>query len=243
MLHQNTRELETFPFPIAAALTNFQEGVGLTFIQESGQAVVTIPSSAASTDKFAGVSRSQWNTPTTGVYLETVTVPSSSPYTVTMSKAMYGTSQMYAYNATAGSAMTVTTSSPSAGEIRIASGSTTATFNSAQAGATVNLQYRYSLTAAEAVALVGDGIPGRSPPQVTGKLDVIRRGFVFTDQFDAATNWAGWAAGAITVGVVITDNGLFDIGTLASAGANVPNAIVTNIPTTDLPFLGLYFAC
>jgi hypothetical protein len=242
MLHQLTRELITLPFPVASTLTNFAEGVALNIINQSGVGVLTLTASAASTDKFGGASRSQWNTPTTGIYFDTLTVPSSSPYTATLSNALAGTgTEILLYNTTASAYITPqTAAAPATGYAQVANGSTTVTFNSAQAGATVTVQYRYNLTAAQALALTGNGIPGFSPPQVTGVLDTIRQGIVYTDQFDASKDWTTWAGGSGSV--LVGNAGQFTLGATGS-NAVVPNAVVVAAPTSTLPFLGLYYNC
>jgi len=243
MLHQSTREYDTYPFPIASTLTNFAEGVALTFIQQNGQSVLTIPGTAAGTDKFAGVSRSQWNDPLTGVYMETVTV-NATTYTATLSNALAGNgTELLAYDTNTTSDLTSqTAASPASGFVQTTNGSTTITFNSNAAGHVVNVQYRYNLTAQQSLALAGTGIPGNQAPQVTGKLDVIRKGIVYTDQFNAGIDWTTWAALASTSGVIVGNSGQFTLGAL-TAGAVVPNAVITQIPTSDLPFLGIYFSC
>jgi hypothetical protein len=238
MLHQMTREMETIPYPLAPTVTNFQEGVALTVIQSNGVSQATIPSAPAATDKFLGVSRSQWNTPTTSVKVETLTVDPTA-YTATLSRPLLAATSILVKS---GSTVltTQTNASPASGYVQVTAGSQTLQFNAAQASATVVVTYRFNLTAAEAVALVGNGIPGRSPAEATGVMDVIIRGTVVTDQFDTSVDWSSWANGSNIV--VVGANGLFTLAANATANAAVPNAKVIQAPTADLPFLTLYYA-
>lgn len=238
MLHQNTREFETIPYMLSPTVTNFDEGVALTAIQTNGVLQATVPATAAGTDKFIGVSRSQWNTPTTAVKVETLTVDPSA-YTVTLSRAIASTGAVLIKSGS--TVFTVGTTAPSGtGVAQVTTGSATVTFHSTDASKTVTVTYRYNLTAAEAVALVGDGIPGRNPAQVTGTIDAIIRGTVVTSEFDASKDWSGWAAG--TNIIVVGNNGQFTLAANATSNAAVPNAKVIEAPTAEMPFLTLYFS-
>jgi hypothetical protein len=218
-------------FPLANLVTRIEEGTPVMQVIEGGVAKIKAAASA-NTDIFAGVALQQYVTPTTGVYVETVTVPSSSPYTVTLKKsAVVPATDSLAKLVVAGTALTWqgTVGSVAASEYNITD--STVTFHSAQAGLKVTVTYRYTLSVNDVYALYGDSWPGNNNAGVIGNVGVIRKGLVFTDKFDASKDWS--AVNGSTV--IKATAGLFSFG---GNGATVPGK-VESVPNADVPFLGI----
>ena len=231
-------------FPLTKAIDSGETAVlaGATFTSE-GQAVVrtsgseylgSLPSSGTATDLFEGFSVASLHAaPFMDVYataVEPFTCPSSSPYTITVSNTPVA-GQFVVYDQTAGSVVGGATLSGS-----------TFTLAVGQAGHAIVIQYRYAQSAIQQYAQQGNQIPGNYPGLLVNQIGVIRRGVVFTSNYDASVDWTA-----------VTGIKLAASGTVTSqAGTGVAiNAAVVQVPgvspytastlNTGLPFLGLRF--
>lgn len=99
------------------------------------------------------------------------------------------------------------------------------------AGNTVEVTYRYEMSATEVRAKYGDIQPGGYVGNQVGQVGVVAGGVVYTDQFDNSRNWR--AATAVKLG----NNGQFD--TQDGTGATLDNVVIISLPSQDYPFLGL----
>jgi len=181
---------------------------------------------------WSGISISQQNTLTQSGYVDQLTASTSATPTTNLTYAVAATGTIYVYDNTTASSLTVqTAASPATGFIQYTVGSTLLTLNSAQAGNSITVYYRYNLTAAQSVGLQGTILPGGDSGAILNVVGVLIAGDIYTDQWDASVAWT-------TNPVVVTlgTTGLFTVG---GSGIKVPNGRVIHAPTSDDPFLGL----
>jgi hypothetical protein len=101
------------------------------------------------------------------------------------------------------------------------------------AGDVVNVTYQYTLTTIQARALVGDVQPGGYVGAYVGQSGIVKRGTVYTDQFDASKNWAAATAIKLAANGQLTDQ--------TGTGVAIVGYVVA-APGVDVPFLGLEFS-
>jgi hypothetical protein len=99
------------------------------------------------------------------------------------------------------------------------------------AGNTVKVTYKTAMSAVQARALMGDAQPGGYSGLVVGMVGTLKRGTVYTSEFDASVNWAAVTAIKVGAAGMLTDDG------------NGPaiEGFVVHVPTADVPFLGVEF--
>ncbi len=101
------------------------------------------------------------------------------------------------------------------------------------AGNVVKVTYQYAMTSVQSRSVQGDVQPGGYAGQIVGQTGVVKRGTIFTDQFDASVNWAAATAIKLDPNGQITDQtgtGVAIVGYVVSA------------PSTEVPYLGLEFS-
>lgn len=212
---------------LLSTVETISEGSAVGAITENGISVVR--PTAGSGETFVGVCLNRLRFPTFRVIVETLTVTAT---IATLTFTPQSTTDLLVKNA-AGVALTVGTPASEAGQYTI-SGSEI-TVNAALNDATVTVTYKKALTVLEAERFWGHGvqIAPRESSSLTGSVSVIRRGKVFIDNFNAASDWA---AGG---NVFAAANGIF---TKTDTGIAVPKARIINVPSTNVPFLGLEFS-
>jgi hypothetical protein len=217
-------------YPLANLVTKLEEGVPVMSVIEGGVAKVKA-AAADNNDVFAGVVLNNFVSPTSSVYVETVTVPASAPFTVQLKKVAVAPNTDSLARLADGTVLTFNAAA-GAGQYSIDTTTGVATFNTAQAGLKVTVTYRYNLSALDVQLLFGDSWPGNSnSPSLLGSVGVIRKGLVFTDKFDASKNWSS-VTGATTIKAT---SGVFSFG---GNGATVSGKI-ESVPNADVPFLGI----
>lgn len=229
MLELNKCQLiETRVANLLSTVIAVTEGTPLVHAMENGVAAVK-PSTGAAGEKLVGIAIDRPGIPTIVPRVETRTVPASSPYTLTLEKPVNGNVGINIVNAN-GTRTAVTAGTPASNAGQYSISGNVVTFNSAQAGATVELTYFYAISMQEAmVRFKFDAFTPTNAPLPT--VGLLTTGLAFTDRFDPASNWAGWAPG--------TDIKLGDgVFTLTGSGA-VIDAVVEAIPGADSPFLGI----
>lgn len=97
---------------------------------------------------------------------------------------------------------------------------------------TVRVTYKYALTVVQARALQGDVQPGGYAGAYVGQVGVVKRGLIYTSEFNASVNWAAATAIKLAANGQITDQ--------TGSGATI-KGYVTSLPTQDVPFLGIEF--
>lgn len=106
------------------------------------------------------------------------------------------------------------------------------TISGLTAGNEVSVSYKYEMTVTQARARMGDAQPGGYAGLDVGSTGVAKRGTIYIDQFDASVDWS--SVDKIRCGAS---------GQLVASGSGpVLNAVVTHLPTADVPFLGIEFS-
>lgn len=243
LLHPKCRFVETTEWPIASTAATLFEGMALINISttatafSSGATTSTIgavkESAGGAGEVFAGFALNVNRLPTTATMVEKVTVPAVTPFTVTLLNTPLTPSTTTSVVTTDGVTALVFNAGVASGQYNLVG--TTVTFNTAQAGISYYVVYRYTPSQAQARYLFGDGsvVGPLAPADITGTVGVIRAGIVYTDAFDPSKNWFANAIGDVTSGA----GGLL---TRAGSGATV-RAQVIAAPSVDFPYLGLYF--
>lgn len=99
-------------------------------------------------------------------------------------------------------------------------------------GDSVTITYTYALTVFQAVALMGNQQPGGYAGSILNTIGVGQQGRIFTTMFASGKNYAAATALKLAAGGLITDQ--------SGTGVAI-NGFVTQIPTIDVPFLGIEF--
>lgn len=100
-------------------------------------------------------------------------------------------------------------------------------------GDEVTVTYKYPVSVIQSRALQGDLQPGGYVGAYVGQIGLIKRGLVYTSEFDASKNWAAATSIKLAANGQITDQ--------SGSGVIVPGYVVA-LPSQDEPFLGLEFS-
>ena len=232
MLNVNDSVLMTTRnYTLSTSVPFVDEGNAMVGKLENGKLAIS-PSTGVGNEAFVGFSIQRGSTPTVVPNVERFVVPATGPYTITTSKSRDTASGLGVFlvdlvtNArtplTAGSAANATEYSVAGNVI---------TVNSAQAGKTVEVLYRYPISLAEAMLKFAfDAFqPATASLEVMG---VISEGEVYTDRFEFTSDWNSWVPGqAIKLGAG-------GVVTLGGTGTAI-NAIVVQVPGVGSGMLGL----
>lgn len=227
MLNMNASAIgATAQGDLHSTVVSIEEGACAIWVMENGKATLK-PTAGATGENFAGICLSQVQNATYGVMVEDVTIPSSSPYTVTLAKTAVAPdtdSSGYLLNAngTLGSALVWDATADASLDYSISG--RTLTVHSADAGKKVRIIYRYALTVVEAQYLYGDAYGDAAQGMVNG-VGLALEGIIYTDKFDASCDWA--AGGTVYTGA----NGTF---TLKTDGTSLAGKVtVHQAPSAD----------
>lgn len=103
--------------------------------------------------------------------------------------------------------------------------------------ATIKFVYKFEPTVAQQVSMQGNVAPSGAAGALYDQTGLVKRGTIYTDQFDATVDWSKVAT------VQFDDNGLLTGAATIEVGADVlPGAYVVSLPTTSVPFLGIEFS-
>jgi hypothetical protein len=100
-------------------------------------------------------------------------------------------------------------------------------------GDQVNVTYKYALTVVQARALSGDVQPGGYSGAYIGQIGLIKRGLIYTSEYDASKDWTAATAIKLQAGGQVTDQ--------TGSGVTIPGYVVA-APGSDIPFLGIEFS-
>lgn len=103
-------------------------------------------------------------------------------------------------------------------------------------GDSVRVTYKFALTVTESVSKYGNVQPGGYSGDYIGQVGVLKRGVIYTDQFDNSIDWSTAKNLVVGVGGIVTSK-----ATLAGTDVTI-NGYVVAIPSVDYPFLGLEFS-
>lgn len=210
---------------IASGFSVGAEGAPLISAIENNVEVIK-PSTGASGEKFAGFSWKHNILPSVVSTVETVTVPASSPYTVSLKYGNLLAGQIHVEGKTEHA-------DTPADDVYVANDTTgVITFHSADASEELTVTYRRSPSTLEAKYLYPDADVNINPAfEILNNLGVVQAGEVYTDQFDASIDWA--TGGDIKLGAGVL--------TIGGTGTTL-SAKITHVPSADVPFLGLTFS-
>jgi len=223
---------------VATGSTVTAEGVVLVGVLENGVEVAKMATGAAS-EKVLGFAKLDNETLTFGAKVEEVTIPATSPYTVTLSHGSLQGSGPSSYSVrvdNAGSDMTQDGSigHPATTEFKVSDAAAgELTFNSAQAGDTVTVYYRYDLTAVEATqVLPGVRSINNGGSAALGQVTVMGGvGEVYTHEYDVTADFSTGTLKTLANGVVTMGGSGTDLAALGW--------VVIKLPDTNDPALGL----
>ncbi len=226
-----TRYFRTREVPVAAGHDIAVEGAVLKQIRESGLEHAAYTEGGTS-EVIIGFSENNALVKGQDIETETVKVPASG--TLSLKHAGIVAGSVWVRNATAGADLTVVTGTPAnATEIQLVAVQGQLV-NTALAGATLQVRYKYNLSAIEQEMKYGARPVNMKSNSALGTITVIAgSGEIYTDQFDTSKDFSRAAklyAGA--KGVVTTD---------AAAGTEIPGARVLSVPTAADAFLGFTF--
>lgn len=219
---------------VATAQTVNPEGVLLTSLLESGEERVAMTAGGGA-DVPCGFAISDNQTISTDVAVEEIVVPATAPYIVQMEHtALYGTipnAEIRAYDVAGATDLTQSAGAPGAGDFQ-PSVTNLLTFNIAEAGKSVTVYYRYSLTVAEAVQKYYDRSVNNQASAIFNQVGVGGgTGEIYTSEFVMSEDWSG--GGTIYSGAA-------GKVTLTAGGADMSTQLrVIHVPSVEDPFLGL----
>ncbi len=101
-------------------------------------------------------------------------------------------------------------------------------------GNEVTVTYKYPLTVVQARALVGDVQPGGYSGAYVGQIGLIKRGLIYTSEFDSSKDWAAATGIKLAAGGQVTDQ--------SGSGVALTDALIVAVPGTEVPFLGIEFS-
>lgn len=176
---------------------------------------------------FAGVSAAPLPAPYANK-VETFVVPSTGSVQLQFTPV---SGQVFIYDVTAGAAVAIT------GGVSV-TGNVVAGLTS---GHTVNITYKYALTVLQSRALQGDVQPGGYAGAYVGQIGLVKRGLIYTSEFDASSNWA------TATGIYLAPNGQLTASSSVTVGGTTTNYTQVNgyvvaVPGQDVPFLGIEFS-
>ncbi len=195
---------------------------GLALVRAAGaQADGVMPSTGTAADRFcgfsiAGTSAAPFAEGFTNK-VENLVVPASGAVTLQFAPI---TGQAFVFNVSAGTGV----ASPTISGKQI---------TGLPIGAEVQVTYKYAMTVIQARARIGDVQPGGYSGAYVGQIGLVKRGLIYTAEFDASKNWAAATAVKLAAGGQLTDQ---------SGSGNEINALIVAVPGAEVSFLGLEFS-
>lgn len=219
---------------VTAGLTITEEGQVLVAVLDASTGTETVAAAAgAGGEIVVGFSiRDNADNATTSS-VEDHVIPAATPFVFTLDNNDLIATQIRIVGSTTG-VLTEGDPGANADEFSVADDTGIVTVNSATAGETATVTYRYNLSVAEARLLFFQRNINNEAGALFGQVGVGHgHGEIFTDQFDALIDWSGVAAGAIRSAAAgtITEGG----------GGGILDARVISVPNVDNPLLGISF--
>lgn len=195
---------------------------GMVLVRAAGaQAAGVMPSTGGTTEVFAGFSIAGTSAaPFMEGFTnkqETFVVPATGKVTLQFAPVP---NQAFVYDVTTGAAVASPTITG-----KVISGLT--------AGDQVVVTYKYALSVVQARSLQGDVQPGGYSGAYIGQIGLIKRGIVYTSEFDASKDWTAATSVKAAAGGQVTDQ--------TGTGITLPAQIIA-APTSEVTFLGLEFS-
>lgn len=227
-----TRVERSFPGKLLSTLvaSNLSEdGMAMIAVRENNEGVYR-PSNGTADTIFAGFSFFEEKIfPTSEAKVETVTAVAT---TLTLTRTPQASSLLLKDGS---QVLSVGTPGSNANEYSISGN--VVTLHSGQSGKAIFAQYRYDLTAQEALMRFGDAIPGRTSLIMNKSCTIINGGEVFTNQYDTTVDWNAVDLESSAEVLKARANGLVSI----NGNGAVINGHVIQVPNNATPFLGIRF--
>jgi hypothetical protein len=211
---------------VAPGVVIFAEGLAL--VRAVGaQSAGVLPSTGTAADVFAGFSLAGTSAaPFAEGYMnkvETFVVPATGGVSLQFAPVA---GQVFVFDTTAGAAVALGTGLALTGQNLAGTGLV--------AGDEVTVTYKYPLSVVQARALFGDPQPGGYSGAYIGQIGLIKRGLIYTSEFDSSKNWAAATGIKLAAGGQLTDQ--------SGTGNALAMAAIVALPGSDVPFLGIEFA-
>lgn len=224
-----TRPGEIAEKMIASGAQVQSEGVPLVNVLESGHEHVK-PATGAADEVFVGFSWMHNIVPTVLSRVENIHVPDEAPYTVQLERVNLIAGQIAGRNLAQFFAVNAAVLAAGTFDVDYATG--LLTFHADDAGRDIDMTYKYAPSVIEAKANYPEADMNTNPAfEFLNTLGVILVGEVYTDQYDAAVDWANVGNSIFLGAGMLTDSGNVKIG-----------GHVTHVPTADNPYLGIQFS-
>jgi len=219
---------------IAPGASITEEGMCLVYVSDGAGNMAVQPSAGSGSEIFAGFAITDALKILTEVFIETVTVPSAAPYTAQLKNSNIILASALVTNNTTTSTMAPVCPTPAATQYCLTTAGAL-TFNSAQAGNSVSIIYRYTLTAAQVLDKFHTRSVNNFAQDYFSSVSVgCLEGEIFTSMFDTSQ--------AYTIGATINTGAG---GLVTSAGGGVAVGIVSSLPSGNAPaistFLGVKY--
>jgi len=207
------------------------EGMALMQALEAGEETVR-PSAGTAPDIFVGFSWAHNIVPSIVSRVDAITVPASpGPYTGQLKTNLVAANIMVLR--VGDSTVLTEGDATNADEYSVNDTTGVITFNSADAEEAMIVTYRYSPSALELKFEYPEANVNINPAfEIIRSIGVIIRGEVFTDQYDAAIDWASATSVKLGASGIVTTSG---------SGATITGARITHVPDAANPFLGIEF--
>lgn len=216
--------------PLAPSASVAEEGQCLVLVSDGAGGLGAQPSAGAGSELFCGFAITDAKKVLTEVVVETFNVPAVAPYQVTLKNANIITTEVRVYDNTTSAALTVTCPTPGAAQYCVTTAGL-ASFNAAQAGDSITITYRYTLTAAQIIDKFHQRNVNNTAQDYFSTVAVgCLQGEIFTSMFDASQAYA--AAGTIYSGAA---------GKVTSAAGGATVGVCSKVPSAADPFLGVKF--
>lgn len=229
-----TRYFLTKEVPVAPGATIANEGAVLKTVLVNGSETVQLVEGVSATEAIAGFSVNNAIVPGTANITETALVSSASFVQLSHGNLVAG--QVYVYDVTGAAALTIVaaTATPGANEVAVNTIAGQLTVAGARAGHTLQVRYRYTYTAFEQTAILGQRPINMQSNSALGTSTYIRGfGELYTDQYDVTVDFSA-VSGVLYAGA----NGLI---TTDNSKTPIPGSRVVHVPSAADPFLGLTF--
>lgn len=224
-MYGKTKIVTSKEFPVSTGQVIVAEGLVLMQVFEDGVEKVQ-PSNGAADSVFVGFTYGDVFTPMTKSVIKDTMVPASGPLTIELDYEPI-TGQIRIFDKTANAAI-ANGSSANAGEYTISGKQIT--FHAAAATHAIKITYRYAPTAMDLTFGDNMSLSSVTASEMISSVGCIQKGEVYTDMFDAASDWDSATEVRMGPGGILTASG---------SAAVIPGAVICHKPTADLPFLGI----
>jgi len=228
---------------VAPGATITEEAQCLVYVSDGAGNMSVQPSAGAGGELVAGFAITDSLSILTGVSLETYTIPSTAPYTVSVKYQNVITASAYVFNNTTSAAMTASCPTPSSSQYCL----TTAglmTFNAAQAGNSFTITYRFTYTTQQVLNIWHTRSVNNFAQAYFSQVSVgALEGEIFTTMFDTSQAYSigsaiySGAGGLVTSAAGGTSFGI--VSSLSSATTTTYGATNNQVALTT--FLGVKF--